>query len=271
MVVLTPLGLLAPGGAFGEDAPQHLDLQKYDLDAVPNGLRHYAGLLAQRAVRRLRLHQRQPPGARLPGFRRRRHRRDRRAVSSRSPRSSRRCAAQPSPARTTSSRRVLGMTTPNATPVWLLETEVGLCPVWLHRHAPEGQLRREDHQRRFGRAAPGDVLRRPGRSARAAPTHRAAGQAVHPARPADRGRRSCATSRCSSPMYVATLVVAAASGLSLGVLRQARLAVRPDLHRDRRAPGDLQLHHPRRHRRAARYVVRSSRRHDAVRVSPRPA
>ena len=43
MIVLTPLGLLAPGGAFGEDAPQHLDLQQYGLDAVPNGLRHYAG------------------------------------------------------------------------------------------------------------------------------------------------------------------------------------------------------------------------------------
>jgi cobalt/nickel transport system permease protein len=43
MVVLTPLGLLAPGGAFGEDAPEDLDLQKYHLDAVPSGLRHYAG------------------------------------------------------------------------------------------------------------------------------------------------------------------------------------------------------------------------------------
>ena len=43
MVVLTPLGLIAPGGAFGEDAPEDLDLQKYHLDAVPSGLRHYAG------------------------------------------------------------------------------------------------------------------------------------------------------------------------------------------------------------------------------------
>jgi len=43
MVVLTPLGLLAPGRAFGEDAPNNLDLQRYHLSAVPNGLRHYAG------------------------------------------------------------------------------------------------------------------------------------------------------------------------------------------------------------------------------------
>jgi cobalt/nickel transport system permease protein len=43
MAVLTPLGLVAPGGAFGEDAPADLDLRKYHLDAVPAGLRHYAG------------------------------------------------------------------------------------------------------------------------------------------------------------------------------------------------------------------------------------
>ncbi len=43
MIVLTPLGLLAPGGAFGEAAPKDLNLKKYHLDAVPSGLRHYAG------------------------------------------------------------------------------------------------------------------------------------------------------------------------------------------------------------------------------------
>ena len=43
MIVLTPLGLIAPGRAFGEAAPAHLDLQKYHLNAVPSGLRHYAG------------------------------------------------------------------------------------------------------------------------------------------------------------------------------------------------------------------------------------
>jgi cobalt/nickel transport system permease protein len=43
MAVLTPLGLIAPGGAFGESAPKNLNLRKYHLDAVPDGLRHYAG------------------------------------------------------------------------------------------------------------------------------------------------------------------------------------------------------------------------------------
>jgi cobalt/nickel transport system permease protein len=43
MVLLTPLGLLAPGGAFGEDAPKDLDLRKYHLDAVPSGLNKYNG------------------------------------------------------------------------------------------------------------------------------------------------------------------------------------------------------------------------------------
>lgn len=43
MTVLAPLGLVAPGRAFGEDAPHDLDLRKYHLDTVPSGLRHYAG------------------------------------------------------------------------------------------------------------------------------------------------------------------------------------------------------------------------------------
>jgi cobalt/nickel transport system permease protein len=42
MVVLAPLGLLAPGGAFGEDAPGHLDLSRYGLRAVPAGLERYS-------------------------------------------------------------------------------------------------------------------------------------------------------------------------------------------------------------------------------------
>jgi cobalt/nickel transport system permease protein len=43
MVVLTPLGLLAPGGAFGEDAPDRLDLAKLHLSAVPTGLNKFNG------------------------------------------------------------------------------------------------------------------------------------------------------------------------------------------------------------------------------------
>jgi cobalt/nickel transport system permease protein len=43
MIVLTPLGLIAPGTAFGEEAPTDLNLDKYGLSSVPTGLRHYAG------------------------------------------------------------------------------------------------------------------------------------------------------------------------------------------------------------------------------------
>jgi len=41
MVVLTPLGLLAPGGAFGEDDPAALDLGELGLSTVPAGLQQY--------------------------------------------------------------------------------------------------------------------------------------------------------------------------------------------------------------------------------------
>jgi len=43
MVALTPLGLLAPGGAFGEGSPGNLDLGKYGLKAVPVGLARWNG------------------------------------------------------------------------------------------------------------------------------------------------------------------------------------------------------------------------------------
>jgi cobalt/nickel transport system permease protein len=43
MIVLSPLGLLAPGTAYGEDAPTDLDLDKYGLSAIPSGLQHYNG------------------------------------------------------------------------------------------------------------------------------------------------------------------------------------------------------------------------------------
>jgi len=44
MAALTPLGLLAPGGAFGEDRPGDLDLGRYGLSAVPAGLQRYSNL-----------------------------------------------------------------------------------------------------------------------------------------------------------------------------------------------------------------------------------
>ena len=42
LVILTPLGLLAPGGAFGEDRAADLDLGKYNLKAVPTGLARWS-------------------------------------------------------------------------------------------------------------------------------------------------------------------------------------------------------------------------------------
>ena len=41
--LLTPIGLLAHGNGFGEDAPDDLDLHRYHLQAVPDGLARYAG------------------------------------------------------------------------------------------------------------------------------------------------------------------------------------------------------------------------------------
>lgn len=43
MVALVPLGLLAPGGAFGEDAPGDLDLHGLGLNAIPAGLNRFSG------------------------------------------------------------------------------------------------------------------------------------------------------------------------------------------------------------------------------------
>jgi len=43
MVMLTPLGLLAPGEAFGETAPSDLDLGSLGLSSIPAGLERYNG------------------------------------------------------------------------------------------------------------------------------------------------------------------------------------------------------------------------------------
>jgi cobalt/nickel transport system permease protein len=43
LVILSPLGLLAPGGAFGEGAPQELDLASLGLRAIPEGMQQYTG------------------------------------------------------------------------------------------------------------------------------------------------------------------------------------------------------------------------------------
>jgi cobalt/nickel transport system permease protein len=43
LAALAPLGLLAPGGAFGENAPDDLPLADLGLDAIPAGMERYAG------------------------------------------------------------------------------------------------------------------------------------------------------------------------------------------------------------------------------------
>ena len=56
MVVLTPLGLLAPGGAFGEDAPGRPRPRASTTSTrVPTGLNSYAGFWSNTLSRRLRL------------------------------------------------------------------------------------------------------------------------------------------------------------------------------------------------------------------------
>ncbi|MGV1007182.1 MAG: cobalt transporter CbiM [Dermatophilaceae bacterium] len=51
MIVLTPLGLLAPGGAFGEDAPEDLDLGSLGLSAIPEGLEQYNSFWSHTVLR----------------------------------------------------------------------------------------------------------------------------------------------------------------------------------------------------------------------------
>jgi cobalt/nickel transport system permease protein len=51
MVVLTPLGLLAPGGAFGEGAPDDLKLSELGLSSVPQGLDRYNGFWSHALLR----------------------------------------------------------------------------------------------------------------------------------------------------------------------------------------------------------------------------
>jgi cobalt/nickel transport system permease protein len=51
MAVLTPIGLLAPGGAFGEDAPGDLKLGKLGLSAIPAGLNKFNGFWSHTLLR----------------------------------------------------------------------------------------------------------------------------------------------------------------------------------------------------------------------------
>ena len=225
MVLLTPLGLLAPGGAFGEDAPEDLDLGKYGLSAVPERAgRSTTGSGATRCSTATasadgdnaepRLH---PVG---------RHRASlvvgagdlrRRRCSSHDPAGPARTASRatadavPEPER----RRRRG--TAGHAPDWLLQpASVGLCPCGCIGKRKKGSFVEKTltggadllRQVMFTE----DVAAQRGLLQRIDPRVKLVGAG----RPAGRRRRSCTTSRCCVAMYAGTLVLAAASGLPLG-------------------------------------------------------
>jgi cobalt/nickel transport system permease protein len=61
LVVLSPLGLLAPGGAFGEASPGDLKLGQLGLQAIPEGLNRYTGFWSHTLLRDYGLSQGQDP------------------------------------------------------------------------------------------------------------------------------------------------------------------------------------------------------------------
>ena len=121
-------------------------------------------------------------------------------------------------------------------PQWLLAGRGRALPVRLHRQAQEGALRRKTHH---GGA---DLLCGRRCSPRTSPRTRGLLQRIDPrvkvlgaGRAAGRRPRSSTTSPCWSAIYAVTLVLARRLGAAAGLLRQAGVAVRPDLHRHRRA------------------------------------
>jgi len=61
LVVASPLGLLAPGGAFAEDAPRDLNLAALGLHAVPTGMDRFAGFWSHALLGGYGLHDGQSP------------------------------------------------------------------------------------------------------------------------------------------------------------------------------------------------------------------
>jgi cobalt/nickel transport system permease protein len=134
MVALTPLGLLASGGAFGEDAPAELDLARYHLSAAPQGLLKFSTFWNHTVLGGYGFANGEHPvvgylisavvgcaliTAMLVGsvwLARAITRR--RAVRPR----------VPSPRATTPSRAPRPAARPASTPGWLVRSEIGLCP-----------------------------------------------------------------------------------------------------------------------------------------------
>ena len=83
LVALVPLGLLASGGAFGEDGPSNLDLKQYGLDAVPTGLQKYSDFWSSALLPGYDVKHGSPAEPRLLRVRHHRHRRSSSAWCSR--------------------------------------------------------------------------------------------------------------------------------------------------------------------------------------------
>ena len=163
--LLTPLGLLAAGGAFGEDDPAALDLQRTTFKPCQTGWRRYAGFWHRAIFDGYDFNHDQHPaiGYIVSAFvgiavialavfgasavvdlvRARRAGRYTRFEG---------CV------------RVTGAT--RATPDWLTRPEVGLCPCGCIGRRTQGRLRREDDRGQQRARAPHDVLRRGGRTGR---------------------------------------------------------------------------------------------------------
>ena len=151
LVVLTPLGLLAPGGAFGEDAPERpRPAASTTSTRCRRGLAHYAGFWHTRVFGGYGFGNGEHPivgyivsavvGIAVIAVASARDLR-RRAIASARPRR-----------RDDALRRRAGVTTRRRTAPDVAAAARGRAvPVRLHRQAQQGQLRRQDDRRRVRR------------------------------------------------------------------------------------------------------------------------
>ena len=236
-------------------------LKRYHLERGAGRVAALRGLLASRAVQRLRLLARQAPGRGLSRVGRLRDPRSRRRWCSRSTRSSASCTV--ASVRGDERARCVGVTAA-ATPDWLMQAEVGLCPCGCIGKRKKGGFVEKTIGGGSGRDAPGDVLRRHRVEARAAPGPRPTGETRDALVAAGHAPRWCVTSRCCSRMYVATLVLAVDVGLPLGFFIKRVWLFIPVFTGIIVAPATSEPRHARAHRRAPRHVVRPPGRADAA-------
>ena len=246
MVVLTPLGLLAPGGAFGEDAPDDLT-SDLGLSAIAAGMARYADFWQTRHLPRLPV--RQPVDL---------HRLGRSSGSSSSGSSSTslgrlvlralggRGRRSPSPER----RRRHSAAEPAVTHRWrpppacrpgCSQQDLAMCPCGCIGKRKKGCFVAKTLTGGAGLLQPDDVQRGRRRPARPAATRRSAGQAGQRCSSCSWSAASSARSPRSSPMYAPDAGPGGRVGAAGRVLRQAGVAVRSDLHRDRVLPATLSI------------------------------